>query len=143
MSILFLTTPVYADPPWAGPDEDYDKVVIVEREVEKVVERVVFTADLSQWFIPWKSQDEVRQYIGKTIVLDSSYDCDNFMFGLRDYALQNRRDIGLLIILRVDQMNRVVSFHGKGFVIIGNRIYEVEPQTGNINPPQGWNAKVD
>lgn len=119
--------------------------ITITETVNQTVEVMVFTDNISEWFIPWKSQDEVRQYY-KSVQVDMveamandnhRWDCDDWAMWLSHRALLDRREIGLMAIIQGTQG------HLMNFVIIGNRIYKLEPQNGNLNPPAGYDYTVD
>lgn len=95
----------------------------------------------------WVSVKEVREYVKSTGIPDRPYqettnDCDDFAYQLYEQALSDNRTIGLFVVMKYTD-RKLTLFHMKNFVVIGNKIYQVEPQTGNTNPLGGWDARID
>ena len=97
--------------------------------------------------VDWETTREVREYVKSTGIPDlkyqeRTYDCDDFAYQLYEQALSDNRTIGLYVEMKYKD-RKLTTFHMKNFVVIGNKIYEVEPQTGNVNPLGGWDARID
>jgi len=143
-----ITETEYVDR-WHEPEIIIKEVEVIH-EVEVVkevpVETLVFTDNISEWFIPWESVSELRTYVmtagiaGRTYIKDK-YDCDDFARDLSRQALFDRRNIGLFTT--VTSKFGSTSGHMMNFAIVGNRIYQIEPQTSNVNPLAGYNYKLD
>ena len=95
----------------------------------------------------WESIKEVRDYVKATGIpaleyKETTFDCDDFAYALYEQALEDNRQIGLFTVMKyIDR--KLTQYHFMNFVAIGNNIYQVEPQNGNVNPLGGWNATID
>ena len=130
---------------------EVEKVIIREvpvevvKEVVKVVVKVVeVIPEMEGEFIPFKSTDAIREYVKSTGIPDrkyvtEEYDCEDFALDLFRQSYKDRREIGLFLVF--NQNGR--RLHMKNFAVRGSYIYEIEPQTGNVYPLAGYEARLD
>ena len=130
--VVLWVSPVYASEPWSG-----DWLIPTVEVTENV------TANVTQ---EWKSVTEIRKYVKATgipgmLYVPDKYDCENFAIALTEQARLDGRVIGLY--LKLIYKDGEITAHMKNFAIVGNYVYQIEPQNGNVGPLDGWNVKLD
>ena len=92
------------------------------------------------------STGEVRNYIATVNITEREYsklyDCDDFAMDMAAQAMKDGEDIGLALILK-EKYGEIYKVHVTNFVIVGNNIYRLEPQTGVISNWEGRRITVD
>lgn len=94
------------------------------------------------------SIQEIRDWVKSTGIPDRTYtkdyDCDDFAIDLVKQAISDNRsdEVGLYLVYRY-RWGRAPALHMMNFAIKGKYLYEIEPQTGNVRPLAGYEAKLD
>lgn len=109
---------------------------------EMTIEVMSCTPD---WF---RSQTEVREYVKTTSVyhhpyIPDEYDCDDYMINLWKESLRDGRPIGMLLVMQYDENGDIKRYHASNFVIVGNRLYQVEGKFAVVKPIDGWESRLD
>jgi hypothetical protein len=84
----------------------------------------------------------LRDYVKSVKLLIFTGDCDDYAVALSQQAFLDHREIGLYTKL-VYRDYRLVQAHMMNFAVVKNRVYQIEPQTGNVGPLDGWDVRVD
>jgi hypothetical protein len=89
---------------------------------------------------PFQSLDELRQYVKGAlqshVILDGI--CVDYAEMLWQTAYNDRRNIGIYGIYTISASGESALHHWMNFAKVGNYIYQIEPQTGNVWMLQGW-----
>lgn len=90
-------------------------------------------------YTDFQTYQQVYDYIDKfTAVADVSGDCYEWMMALANQARRDGKPIGLALMFKARADGSITEAHFTNFVIIGNKVLRIEPQTGQISNWDGW-----
>ena len=107
-------------------------------------DRVTFYNQLDT-FSYWS---EVEEYVLSTPIpyrtfIEGTYDCENFAIDLTNQAIKDRKPLGLVLVLYMDN-DGIEDAHLMNFAIVDNLYVFVEPQTGEVfGEFEGWQVLLD